>query len=208
VNISDRLFSKELFKPVRAVYGNKEAKMNFYNEIVSAGGEGIVVKDLDADYFPVQNRGSHCGSYYNPSSKSYQNRVRFVKVKRSVASVLGDDVDAFVSGFELGSVGTANEGLVSVLHMSVYMDDTGEEKVIASVASLPQALQKRITVIQDGVPVLDPAFYGTVYAVNGQDFSARQFKMVHPRIEDWTPRIDKSMFDCVFSRARLNEMVL
>lgn len=213
MSIPENLFTKELFQPVPYVKGTKQEKLDFYNGIVSEGGEGIILRSLKDDYAPVENRGSHIGSYYNPNSKSYNNRVRMLKIKRSVCQSVGDTIDAFVSGYSLGTPGTANEGLVSSLDLSVYLMPSGEQKVIASVANLPLELQKKITVLDEsGNPIMADWFYNKVYPVDGQDFSSKQLKFVHPRVENWgvdnLGRPDKSPMDCIFNSALLNDLVL
>ena len=93
-------------------------KLDFYNRILNAGGEGVVVKDLNSKYDITGRRAGE-----------------WVKIKRSVSQAmsaegLGDTVDAFVIGFEEGTPGTSNEGKVASLKFGVELLDQFNEPIL------------------------------------------------------------------------------
>lgn len=81
---------------LQLVKGAKTDKIKFYQDIVSKGGEGCVIKDLSSPYVGKREK-------------------TWVKAKRSVSgSILeeqaGDTIDAFIIGYKPGNKGTNIHG--------------------------------------------------------------------------------------------------
>ena len=178
----------------------------FYDQVVSVGGEGLVVKDLDSLY---DIRGKRAGEW--------------VKIKRSVTgSVLeqnyGDTFDCFVIGFNEGQKGTKNEGLVGSLNFGIYLLDENNKVIldergipqihhICTVGGLPDKLREAITVKDfNGNVQLRPDIYAKVATVDGQDVSDKNMRLAHARLIQW--RVDKSADQCTIRKDFLERLVL
>ena len=182
------------------------SKQDFYNMIMNAGGEGVVVKDLNSKY---DISGRRAGEW--------------VKIKRSVSQAmsaegLGDTVDAFVIGFEEGTPGTANEGLVASLKFGVelldpmnepILDPSGDPVVhhIATVGGLTQELKEAISTKDIfGNVALKQEIYGKVASIDGQDLSSRNLRFAHAVLVAW--RADRSANTCKLRKDILEKLVL
>lgn len=183
-----------------------QSKLNFYNTIINSGGEGVVVKDLNSKYDITGRRAGE-----------------WVKIKRSVSQAmsaegLGDTVDAFVIGFEEGTPGTSNEGLVSSLKFGVELLDSSNEPIldqsgdpvvhhIATVGGLTQELKEAIT-DRDifGNVALKQEMYGKVASIDGQDLSSRNLRFAHAVLVNW--RADRSANTCKLRKDILEKLVL
>lgn len=182
---------------------NKDA---FYQQIINEGGEGVVAKDLDSGYEPWGKR-----------------RGEWVKLKRTVsqsllAEKLGDTVDAFVTGFKEGNVGTSNEGLVGALEFSIYLtdeennyllDETGNPIVhhIATISGMTDELRKMISIKDiNGNVALLPRVYGAVAEIDGQDISSKNLRFAHAIFKGW--RTDRSADSCKMRKSTLESLVL
>lgn len=178
----------------------------FYNQIVSVGGEGLVVKDLDSTY---DIKGKRAGEW--------------VKIKRSVTGSLleqnyGDTFDCFVIGFNEGAKGTRNEGLVASLNFGIYLldennqvikDDNGIPKIhhVATVGGLTDELKYAITYKDFNNEVqLRPDVYGAVGVIDGQDLSDKNLRLAHAKLISW--RNDKSAEQCCIRKDFLERLVL
>ena len=190
--------------PNTLVPGN--SKRDFYNSIINAGGEGVVVKDLNSLY---DIKGRRNGDW--------------VKIKRTVSQSLsneglGDTVDAFVIGFEEGTPGTANEGLVSSLKFGVelldkfnnpILDQSGDPIIhhIATVGGLTQELKEAVSTKDIfGNVALKQEVYGKVASIDGQDLSSRNLRFAHAVLVTW--RVDRSADTCKLRKDILEKLVL
>jgi ATP-dependent DNA ligase len=195
---ADRLGLPQLkwFQEEGVVYGGYDAKAEFYRKVVAAGGEGVILKDVNSLYNPREARGGMSAGW--------------LKWKRNVSESLGADIDAFVSGATMGTAGSQFEGMVGSLEFSVYLAPSGERHVIANVSGIPEDMRRQITVTGvDGKPALDPRCYGWVAAINGQDVSTRSRSFAHARVVKWRRGADmKAATECVMQEADLNALVL
>lgn len=190
--------------PNTLIPGN--SKRDFYNSIINAGGEGIVAKDLNSVY---DIKGRRNGDW--------------VKIKRTVSQSLsneglGDTVDAFVIGFEEGTPGTTNEGLVSSLKFGVelldkfnnpILDESGDPVIhhIATVGGLTQDLKEAISTKDIfGNVALKQEVYGRVASIDGQDLSSRNLRFAHAVLVAW--RVDRSADTCKLRKDILEKLVL
>ena len=181
-------------------------KQDYYNWLISKGKEGIVAKNIHTKY-----------------DSSGRRRGEWVKIKRSVTQSLaqdnlGDTVDAFVIGFDEGTVGTANEGLVGTLKFGVYLTDINNDYIedeagmplihhIATISGFSQELREAIsTKDENGNVALRADVYGKVAEIDGQDVSAKTHRFAHARLLNW--RNDRSANTCKFQQSVLNKLVL
>lgn len=179
---------------------------DFYNQVVSTGGEGLVVKDLDSLY---DTKGKRAGEW--------------VKIKRSVTGSLleqnyGDTFDCFVIGFNEGQKGTKNEGLVGSLNFGIYLLDENNNIIldehgipyihhVATVGGLTDELRLAITTRDfNGNVQLKPEIYGAVGVIDGQDLSDKNLRLAHARLIQW--RNDKSAQQCAVRKDFLERLVL
>jgi ATP-dependent DNA ligase len=120
-------------------------KEEYFRKIIDAGGEGIVLKDLDAPYLP----GARFQSW--------------LKLKRS------NTVDAIIIGYDRGKEWD-KKGLIGSLELGVF-DECRDLRSIGRVSSL--SLQKRIgmTELVEGIPTLRKEYLGTVVECRFQELN-------------------------------------
>lgn len=177
----------------------RENKKQFYKSLVAKGEEGIVLKNLLSKYVATTSR----------------KKDGWVKVKRTMTETmadtgLGDTLDAFVTGYDLGEEGKGWEGQVGSLTFSVILekkDGTTTVHEIARVSNISAELRAEITDLTDpNSPKLKKEWYGKCASLDGQSVSARALRLVHAVIVEWRP--DRSSDSCVMSEEFLKEMVL
>lgn len=191
-------------KPIARCNGNASEKEVFLNTILDAGGEGVVFHYRKGEYCTSENR----------------SKTSFIKLKRSVSSTtqkvgLGDQIDGFVTGFKMGSNGTSNEGLISALEFSIYVNDNGRcyRHVIAVAPNIPLEVKRSIT-LSDGSGAypqevkmsdgsvktfsLNPDYDNLVFELDGQALSAVSQRLEHPRII--RPRTERSSESCIYTK--------
>jgi ATP-dependent DNA ligase len=120
-------------------------KEEYFRKITEAGGEGIVLKDLNAPYFPGLRSSS------------------WLKLKRS------NSIDAIIIGYGRGKEWD-RKGLIGSVELGVF-DENGDLRSIGRVSSL--SLQKRIemTELIDGIPTLKNQYLGTVVQCRFQELN-------------------------------------
>ncbi len=156
----------------------KEGKLRLAKRLWKAGEEGIVLKN---------------------TTKSYVSGGRLrdvaVKLKRTHSGEVGDYVDAFISSYVLTKE-HSKSNLIGGIILSVYVDDKRHD--IATVSNMPDSVRKELTFQGgDGVPTLNPLYLNKVLAVDGQELSSRNMKLMHAVVEDWDFRSDKNASECV-----------
>lgn len=176
----------------------RAGKRKFFEDIISKGGEGVVLKRLSAVYNTHGNR----------------QRDGWVKVKRSMSLMaerngLDDTLDCFITGFDLGSEKNGFAGLIGSLTFSCWLrssDGSLHKHELARVANIPLEMRKAMTVTGlDGSPCLDSKWYGKVAAVDGATVSARAYRLQHPRLICWRP--DKGMSECIIDEEFIKSQV-
>jgi len=193
---ADRLALPQLkwVEEVKVIRGGYDAKYNYYKEITSAGGEGLILKPEDGIYKPHEARGGLGAG--------------FIKWKRTTSESMGSDLDAFVTGCVPGS--GEFEGLVGSLIFSVYLTPSGQLHEIARVSGISDDIRRDVTVTGlNGSVSLNPAWMGRVAAIEGMDVSSKSRTRSHARILKWRSGADsKAPAQCVMQEAVLNDMVL
>lgn len=180
-------------------------KQDYYYQIIDNNGEGVIAKNLNDTYDILGRRDG-----------------RWVKIKRSVQETLiragEDSIDAFVTGFKLGTPGTKNENKVGSLIFSVYLTDDNNQIMyhedgnpmiheIAVVGGLTDELRDMLTWHdEDGNVMLNPRFLNQVASINGQDISSRELRFMHSQFLGW--RLDRSFNTCLVKKSILESMVM
>lgn len=196
-----RLESKGFkIKPVRS---NKSNKKDFYKGIILSGGEGCVAKNINGIYVPDTTR----------------NKDGWIKIKRSVSEMLGhegdigeqfgDTIDAFITGFELGSEGKSYEGMVKTIKLSINLqkkDGSVEIHEIARISGLDFKLLNDMTDMVGGVPTLKASYYNRVMEIDGAGISPRELRLNHAIMVGF--RYDKQPEDCIMTEEFLHKMIL
>lgn len=178
---------------------NQSNKRAFYKSIVDEGGEGGILKDIYAPYYPTSSRAHR----------------KWVKAKRSMSESIserggGDTIDAFITGYEDSSKDKAFADYVGGFQLSCYLvDEDGNRKLhhIATISSMTLELRKEITEWdENGVPRLKFEFYNKVCEIDGQAVSARARRLKHAVLVRFRP--DKTPDQCEISETFLNSMIL
>lgn len=187
----------------RSTDNTREGKQKFYKDIVEHGGEGCVAKRLDGIYIPDTTR----------------NFKGWIKLKRSMGqaftsfdnmdNLFGDTIDAFITGFEPGTKGSAFEKLVGSVAVSVFVqkrDGTLEQREIAKFSGFDMSLREDMTEIINGEPVLKPSYYNRVVEIDGQNMSARNMRFSHCTFEGF--RYDKLPDSCILTEEFLESQIV
>lgn len=171
--LKEKGFCCELNKVVTNTPDNKYAKHEFYEQVVSQNGEGVVLKNKNAVYHATSSRTIDC-----------------VKVKRSTTDSVANDIDAFITDYVIGNSDTRNENMVVGFIFSVMMekdDGTIVTHPLATCSNVSDFIKEDATVIENGTVKLNPDYYGRVATVKGQNVSARNLRLTHAVIERWRP---------------------
>ena len=123
---------------------------------------------------------------------------------------MGDSIDAYVTGFSLGELGSGFENRIGSLDLTILLiEDDGSEKehVICRAQNIPLVDRQKMTIIgEDGKPTLDPKWFGQVFEVDGQAISPKALRLTHPRILRHRP--DKSANQCLMMRSEMMKHVV
>jgi ATP-dependent DNA ligase len=148
-------------------------KKAYYEELVSRGCEGVMLKKLSGTY--------ECDT-----------RSKFLwKMKKFM------EIDAFVTGGLPGEKGKGQEHLISALVFSAVDTDSGKVVEVASCSAFTIVEKEAWTETVNGVPSLKSEFLDMVYEIRGQEISGRNFRLTHATPE--ARRYDKSPKECTFS---------
>ena len=193
-----KIQSKSPLQFIPSPYVSGDMAMSMYKEIVDGGGEGIILKNMFANYITNGSR-----------VKNTQ-----VKLKRSMVEALGKDIDVWISGFNPSTIGKANENYIGSLKLSTYVkypDGSESEHWIGTVSGIPDWMRQTLTsYLPDGTPTLNDKFIGNVITIDGQDVSSKELRFSHCRVEDWTTamRVDKTKHDCIIPIEFLTSQIL
>ena len=159
----------------------KDDKRRALQRIWKAGHEGMILKNLSADYDSGGRKRTHC-----------------IKIKKTASSLIGDTIDAFISGYTLTEVHSYND-LIGGIELSVYIDE--KPHVIATVTNMPDHMRYALTEIKKGLPVMVKDAYGKVLEIDGQEISSRNRKLMHATVLSWDFRKDKTEYECTMENA-------
>jgi len=138
--------------------------------------EGMILKNVSSDY-----------------DSGGRKRTHSIKIKKSAASLFGDTIDTFVSGFVLTDVWSYKD-LIGGLELSVYIED--EPHVIATITNLTDHMRYSLTEIVKGLPVLVEDAYDKVLEIDGQELSTRNRLLMHAVLVTGEFRTDKNASEC------------
>ncbi len=150
-------------------------KKAFYEQVLKAGGEGIIFKNLNSKY----------------EASTSRNRYGWVKLKRQL------ELDGYCSGFEQGRPSSELSNHVATLLFSVVTEKG--PRLIAKVSNIPWELRKNISIYDrlNGKVSMSVEVYGRCARIIGTEFSQRAFRLVNPRISHW--RTDLKQEQCVYA---------
>jgi len=158
------------------IYYHKE---EYFKKIIEGGGEGIVLKDLNAPY--------HSGV----RSSSW------IKVKKS------STIDAIIIGFRKGKEWD-KKGLIGSLELGVY-DECGDFRSLGRVSSFPFEKRTAMTGLDNGIPVLKKEYLGQVVECRFQELN-KNLKARHLHILGFrTGANSKPVAECLYNFARDKE---
>jgi len=162
----------------------RQNKKAFFESVVAAGGEGVVLKNLNE-------------AYEDSSSRSRNNWIKVKKRK---------ELDAFVTGFKRGEPDGGWVDLIGALEFSVNLEGGGTH-VIGYATNLSYETRVAMTVFSGGEVSLKPEVYGRVAQISGQDISARELRLSHCTLDRWRDGAgdEKSADDCVVSMQDLKD---
>jgi ATP-dependent DNA ligase len=186
------------FTPFKITESNIDNKQKFFDDIVTSGGEGTVLKNLDAEYFATSSR----------------KRNVQVKMKRTVSNALNSDIDAFISGaiFPKKNSALDVQKLIGGIKVSVFLkEDDGSlvEHHIGTISAITDSLRRKMTSHdEEGRPILNKEYLDKVLVIEGQDISSSNHRLSHCRAVDWNFRTDKGSSDCILTRKFIMEQIL
>lgn len=146
-----------------------ESAWDLFQEYVNNGGEGMILKSRTAPY----EQGKRTKGQW--------------KLKGFVG------IDAYVTGFTPSSDDKQFADLIGGLVFSTNYK--GKEVEIAAISNIPLDVRKAATAHdENGNVILNPAWYGKVAEIVGQNFKEGSFRLGSARINEW--RDDKKPEDC------------
>jgi ATP-dependent DNA ligase len=157
-------------------------KEEYFRKIIDAGGEGIVLKDLDAPYFP--------GARSSP----------WLKLKRS------NTTDAIIIGHDRGKEWD-KKGLIGSIELGIF-DECGDLRSIGKVSSMPFQKRLEMTELIDGVPALKKQYLGNVVECRFLDLN-KNLKARHLQIVNFrTAKNSKPISECFLDLSKEKEKLI
>ena len=192
--------------PFYEVEGEDVYKTSYLEEVLRAGGEGIIVKELHAPYIA--------------GMKSSRSHRAAMKVKQSISQMLSsdsslmEDFDVFITGANPPKSDRIKD-MIGSLKCSVYLkkeDGTVEEHEIANITGLPHEWKKKMAAVDvnTGKICLNPEYEGKVIAINGLALTSGNLKFQHATLRDngIVEFKAKNPSECVWDENVLREMTL
>jgi len=179
-------------------------KTAFLEEILASGGEGVVLKNLDAPYIAAL--------------KSSRSHKACMKVKQSIKELMSsannyEDFDVFITGANPPKSDRIKD-MIGSLSCSIYMvNEAGETEVheIANISGIPHEWKKELASVDEtGKIGLNPKYLNKVIAVDGMALSHNSLRFQHAVLKEKTGLVfkDKNPTDCVWDKAELEKMIM
>lgn len=195
---------EKLSLPFIETDGEDNFKIDYLDNVLRSGGEGVVVKCLDAPYISAL--------------KSSRSHKACMKVKQKVSEMIKEDgqtidFDVFISGANPPKSDRIKD-MIGALKCSVYLEnDFGEtvEHEIANISGIPHAWKRELTLVkEDGTITLNPKYLGKVIAIDGMALSHTSLRFQHAVLKEKNGLVfkDKNAIDCVWTRDALEKMVI
>jgi len=173
----------EVDRFMTVVPGHMFGKRLFYDRVISAGGEGVVLKNLNSSY----------------EDSTARDRNAWVKIKAS------QTLDCYVSGCEHGKPTGRLANKIAILQFSIETSDG--PFLVAKVPHISKRLRSTISVKgTQGQTELNKAVLGRWAKIVGVSISPRSFRLTHPRIAKWYPPGKRD--DVIWSMAALKESLI
>lgn len=190
--------------PFSEVDGEDNFKIDYLDNVLRSGGEGIVIKCLDAPYISAL--------------KSSRSHKACMKVKQTVSEMMKNDgrhmdFDVFISGCNPPKSDRIKD-MIGALKCSIYLENEfGEivEHEIANISGISHELKKKLTLVdENGKISLNPEYLGKVIAIDGMALSHTSLRFQHAVLKDKEDLVfkDKAPKDCEWTREALEKMVI
>ena len=192
--------------PFSEVEGEDVYKTAYLEEILRAGGEGIIIKELHAPYIA--------------GLKSSRSHRAAMKVKQSISqmmssdSTLMEDFDVFITGANPPKSDRIKD-MIGSLKCSILLtktDGSTEEHEIANITGLPHEWKRKMAAVdvETGKICLNPEYEGKVIAINGLALTSGNLKFQHATLKD-NGKIEfkaKNPSECIWDENTLRAMTL
>ena len=192
--------------PFYEVESEDTYKTSFVEEILRAGGEGIVVKNLHAPYIS--------------DMRSSRGHRAAMKVKQSIDAMLNsdsrlmEDFDVFITGANPPKSDRIKD-MIGSLSCSVYIkkeDGSVVEHEIANISGLSHEWKRKLAAldVNTGKICLNPDYEGKVIAINGLALTQSNLKFQHATLKDngILEFKAKNPSECVWEESVLKELTL
>ena len=192
--------------PFYEVKGEDVYKTSYLEELLRAGEEGIIIKEIHAPYIS--------------SLKSFRSHRAAMKVKQSITKMLNsdpnlmEDFDVFITGANPPKSDRIKD-MIGSLSCSVYIrkeDGTTEEHEIANISGLSHEWKRKLAAIdpETGKICLNPEYEGKVIAINGLALTQSNLKFQHATLKD-NGKLEfkaKNPSECIWDEKALKDMTL
>ena len=190
--------------PIFEVTGEDTNRIEFLENTLNNGLEGIIIKNLHAPYISTMR-----------SSRGHRAAL---KVKQSITSMLDssqlvEDFDVFITGANPPKSDRIKD-MIGSLSCSIYIrKDDGSliEHEIANVTGISHDWKKRLASINNetGEIYLNPEYEGKVIAIDGLALTAGRLKFQHATLKNKKLEFKaKNPSECVWDENVLKEMTL
>ena len=190
--------------PFTEVDGEDSFKIDYLDNVLRSGGEGILVKCLDAPYISAL--------------KSSRSHKACMKVKQTVSEMMKNDgrhmdFDVFITGANPPKSNRIKD-MIGALKCSVYLENEFGETVeheIANISGIPHEWKRKLAQVgEDGKITLNPEYLGKVIAIDGMALSHTSLRFQHAVLKEKDGLVfkDKAPKDCEWTREALEKMVI
>lgn len=188
--------------PFNEVDGEDNFKIDYLDNVLRSGGEGILVKCLDAPYIAAL--------------KSSRSHKACMKVKQTVSEMMKNDgrhmdFDVFISGCNPPKSNNIKD-MIGALKCSIYLENEFGETVeheIANISGIPHEWKREFALVgEDGKITLKPEYMGKVIAIDGMALSHTSLRFQHAVLKEGVVFKDKAPKDCEWTKEALEKMVI
>lgn len=188
--------------PFNEVDGEDNFKIDYLDNVLRSGGEGILVKCLDAPYIAAL--------------KSSRSHKACMKVKQTVSEMMKNDgrhmdFDVFISGCNPPKSNNIKD-MIGALKCSIYLENEFGETVeheIANISGIPHEWKREFALVgEDGKITLKPEYIGKVIAIDGMALSHTSLRFQHAVLKEGVVFKDKAPKDCEWTKEALEKMVI
>lgn len=190
--------------PFSEVDGEDNFKIDYLDNVLRSGGEGILVKCLDAPYIAAL--------------KSSRSHKACMKVKQTVSEMMKNDgrhidFDVFITGCNPPKSDRIKD-MIGALKCSIYLENEFGETVeheIANISGINHEWKRKLAKVdEDGKISLNPEYLGKVIAIDGMALSHTSLRFQHAVLKEKEGLVfkDKAPKDCEWTKEALEKMVI